>query len=46
MSRPQEWRTDVLEGLRQKLRAASFEERDFAEGVGIGCITGWPISFR
>jgi len=28
MTRPQEWKTDVLEGLREKLRAASFEERD------------------
>lgn len=28
MSRPQDWRTDVLDGLRQKLRSASFDERD------------------
>ncbi|HQR04049.1 MAG: hypothetical protein JSR19_00215 [Proteobacteria bacterium] len=28
MTRPQEWKTDVLEGLREKLRSASFEERD------------------
>jgi type I restriction enzyme R subunit len=28
MHRPQDWRTDVLTGLRDKLRAASFDERD------------------
>lgn len=31
MTRPQEWKTDVLEGLREKLRAASFEERVLEE---------------
>jgi type I restriction enzyme R subunit len=28
MHRPQEWRTDVLTGLRDRLRAAQFDERD------------------
>ncbi len=28
MTRPKEWRTEVLEGLRKKLRDASFQERD------------------
>jgi type I restriction enzyme, R subunit len=28
MHRPQDWRTDVLTGLREKLRSASFAERD------------------
>ncbi len=33
MNRPQEWRTDVLEGLRQKLRAASFDERELQKAA-------------
>jgi len=35
MNRPHEWRTDVLEGLRQKLRAASFDERDLQKASRI-----------